>query len=268
MRFGTTAHVCMAYSLSLAGGLIGCAHASGPAEPAADRLQAIAARGELRVCSTGDYRPFTYYEPAASRWSGIDVDMADDLARRLGVRRTMVRTTWKSLMSDFTTKCDIAVGGISITPERAKVAFYSDAYLNDGKVPITRCGDAARFGALEQINQPDVRVIVNPGGTNEQFVRAHLPKANIIVYPDNNTIHGEIVAGRADVMITDGAEARWQAKQNPALCAVRPQQPLTFSQKAYLLPLGDTVFQSYVNQWLGGARRDGTYDRIAKPWLG
>jgi len=276
MRFGK------ALLLSTMGcllGLAGCANASGAATSgvtvsgaagpvASNRLQEIASRGELRVCSTGDYRPFTYYEPATSTWSGIDVDLAADLARRLGVRRVMVKTTWKSLLTDFESKCDIAVGGVSITLERAKVAFFSEAYLDDGKTPITRCGNESRFQTVEQINDPQVRVIVNPGGTNEQFVRANLTKATIVSHADNNTIHQQILTGKADLMITDSAEALWQSKQNPQLCAVHPHQPFTFSQKAYLVPLGDVVFQHYVNQWLNLARHDGTYARVAKPWLG
>ncbi|MGH3685654.1 MAG: hypothetical protein ACRDRU_10560 [Pseudonocardiaceae bacterium] len=47
-----------------------------------------------------------------------------------------------------------------------------------------------------------------------------------------------------------------------------PDAAIPYSQKAYLLPLGDTVFQHYVNQWLNLARHDGTYARITKPWLG
>lgn len=250
--------------------LAGCASTPAPAfaPNPGGRLAEITARGELRVCSTGDYRPFTYYEPGTSTWSGIDVDMADDLARRLGVRRAMVPTSWKNLIQDFTATCDIAVGGVSITLDRARVAFFSEAYLDDGKTPIVRCGDEARFQTVAQINRPEVRVIVNPGGTNEQFVRAHLPGATVRLHQDNNTIHHEITAGRADLMITDSVEAIWQARRDARLCAVHPQRPFTFSQKAYLLPLGDTVFLHYVNQWLNLARHDGTYERITKPWLG
>ncbi len=232
------------------------------------RLGEIAARGELRVCSTGDYRPFTYHQPGTSSWSGIDVDMADDLAHRLGVRRAMVQTSWKNLVHDFTAACDIAVGGVSITPDRARAAFFSEAYLDDGKTPIVRCGNEARFQTLAQINRPEVRVIVNPGGTNEQFVRANLAGATVVLHQDNNTIHREIAAGHADLMITDSAEAIWQGRQDATLCAVHPDQPFTHSQKAYLLPLGDTAFQSYVNRWLNLARHDGTYQRITQPWLG
>ena len=232
------------------------------------RLAEIATRGELRVCSTGDYRPFTYYEPGTSTWSGIDVDMADDLARRLGVRRVMVQTSWKNLVQDFTARCDIAVGGVSITLDRARSAFFSQAYLDDGKTPIVRCGEEARFQTVAQVNRPEVRVVVNPGGTNEQFVRATLAGATVLLHQDNNTVHQEIAAGRADLMITDSAEAVWQARQDARLCAVHPTQPFTYSQKAYLLPLGDTVFAHYVSQWLNLARHDGTYERITKPWLG
>ncbi|MCX2731848.1 transporter substrate-binding domain-containing protein [Saccharopolyspora sp. NFXS83] len=230
-------------------------------------MDAIAERGELRVCSTGDYRPFTYRD-ANGAWSGIDIDMARDLAAELGVRATIVATTWESLSEDFAQRCDIAAGGVSVTLKRAKEAFFSDAYVVDGKTPITRCENAARFLTLEQIDRPGVRAVVNPGGTNEKFAREKLHRAEIVPHPDNNTIFEEIRSGRADLMITDGAETKWQARQHPELCAVHPDQPFTFSEKAYLLPRGDVVFQQFVNEWLHLRKHDGTYDRIARPWIG
>ncbi|SFP48767.1 cyclohexadienyl dehydratase [Amycolatopsis arida] len=250
---------------------VGTASAAAPAGEqgiGGSRLDRILHRGEVRVCSTGDYRPFTYRDPATGEWSGIDIDMAGDLATRLGVRLTLVQTTWGTLLDDLGRRCDLSVGGISVTLHRATRAFYSEPYLRDGKTPITRCENADRLATLEQIDQPGVRVIVNPGGTNEQFVGTHLERATIVRHPDNNTIFAEIIAGRADLMITDAVEARWQAKRLPELCAVHPDEPFTFSEKAYLLPRGDTVLQEWVDQWLHLARNDGTYDRFARPWLG
>jgi cyclohexadienyl dehydratase len=235
---------------------------------AASRLDVVQHRGELKVCSTGDYRPFTHYDPATGQWSGIDIDMARDLATRLGVRLTVVATTWKTLVDDFVRGCDVAMGGVSVTLDRAKRAFFSTAYLRDGKTPITRCENVDRFQTLQQIDQPGVRAIVNPGGTNEQFANTNLKQATIIRHPDNHTIFQEIIAGHADLMITDAIETRWQAKQHPQLCAVHPDQPFTFSEKAYLLPRADVVFQQWVEHWLHLAKNDGTYDRIAKPWIG
>jgi cyclohexadienyl dehydratase len=240
-----------------------------PAPPPPSALDLVPQRGELRVCSTGDYRPFTYRDPATDRWSGIDIDMAGDMARNLGVRLTIVPTTWRTLVDDLAAdRCDLAMGGVSVTLDRARKAAYSDPYLMDGKAPITRCANVTRFQTLEQIDRPGVRVVVNPGGTNEAFVREHIKRATIISHPDNNTIFQEIIAGRADVMITDASETRWQHKQHPELCAVNPERPLNFAQKAYLLPRSDLVFQQWVNEWLRQSIGDGTYQRFSRPWMG
>ncbi|MFI6029750.1 transporter substrate-binding domain-containing protein [Amycolatopsis magusensis] len=247
---------------------MGTASAAGPAKQPGSELDRVLARGEVKVCSTGDYRPFTYRDPATGQWSGIDIDMAGDLAQRLGVRLKIVPTTWKTLVDDLGRTCDLSMGGISITLDRAKRAFYTEPYVQDGKTPITRCENAERFQTLEQIDQPGVRAIVNPGGTNEQFADANLKKATIVRHPDNNTIFTEIIEGRADLMITDAVETRWQAKEHPELCSVHPDQPFTFAEKAYLLPRGDVVFQEWVDQWLNLARHDGTYDRFAAAWIG
>ncbi|WP_234996017.1 transporter substrate-binding domain-containing protein [Streptoalloteichus hindustanus] len=245
------------------------AAAAAPVDPPPrSRLDVVTARGELRVCSTGDYPPFTHLDPETGEWSGIDVEMARDLAARLRVRATMVRTTWKTLTDDFVAGCDIGVGGISVTPERARKAAYSKHSFVDGKAPVARCADVDRFTTLDQIDQPGTRVVVNPGGTNEQFARANFRRAAITVHPDNTTIFDEILTGRADVMVTDAAEGRYQSRRRPGLCAVRPDEPFTRTEKAYLLPLGDAVFQRWVHQWLDRALHDGTYHRITTPWTG
>ena len=272
MRWKPVAVVC-AFVLASIGAVGMVSSLSGPAEPptaappATSRLDAVLQRGEIRVCSTGDYRPFTYRD-ADGEWSGIDIDMARDLAARLGVEATIVPTTWETLMADFKARCDIAVGGVSITLDRATEAFFSNAYIQDGKTPITRCENVDRFGTLEQIDRPGVRAIVNPGGTNERFARDNLEQATIVEHPDNNTIFEEIIAGRADLMMTDAAETKWQAKRHPELCAVHPDGPFSFSEKAYLLPRGDVVFQQAVNHWLDLAMNDGTYARLSAPWIG
>jgi cyclohexadienyl dehydratase len=160
------------------------------------------------------------------------------------------------------------MGGITVTEERAAKALFSDPYLRDGKAAMVRCADTQKYRSLADIDRPGVRVIVNPGGTNEQFDRTHLHRATIIGYPDNNTIFEQLINGAADVMITDGSEIRWQATQHPQLCGVSADQPFTVAQKAYLIPKSDTALQRRVNQWLGDIERDGTYAAISRRWLG
>ena len=79
--------------------------AAGPPSPthssAADRsgLPEIVTDNAIRVCSTGDYRPFTYRDPQGN-WNGLDIDMAHNLADHLGVRLDLVPTTWANLLTD------------------------------------------------------------------------------------------------------------------------------------------------------------------------
>ncbi len=230
-------------------------------------LEQIVDRGMIRVCSTGDYQPFTYRDPRG-QWSGMDIDLATDMARRLNVALDLLPTTWGSTMADLGGVCDVAMGGISITVDRAKRALYSAAYLRDGKAAIVRCTDRPRYPTLDAIDQPGVRVVVNPGGTNAQFDTAHLRRANIVTYPDNNTIFGQLIDDRADVMITDASEIRFQTGKHPQLCGVAVDHPFTFEQKAYLVPQTDPPLQQWLDQWLTVVDHDGTYAALSTKWLG
>ncbi|HBP0083991.1 TPA: transporter substrate-binding domain-containing protein [Pseudomonas aeruginosa] len=230
------------------------------------RLDRILESGVLRVATTGDYKPFSYRTEEGG-YAGFDVDMAQRLAESLGAKLVVVPTSWPNLMRDFADdRFDIAMSGISINLERQRQAYFSIPYLRDGKTPITLCSEEARFQTLEQIDQPGVTAIVNPGGTNEKFARANLKKARILVHPDNVTIFQQIVDGKADLMMTDAIEARLQSRLHPELCAVHPQQPFDFAEKAYLLPR-DEAFKRYVDQWLHIAEQSGLLRQRMEHWL-
>ena len=148
------------------------------------------------------------------------------------------------------------MGGVSVTLERQKTAFFSAPYLRDGKTPIARCADKDKFADLAAIDRPEVTVIVNPGGTNEKFDRAHLKAAHIEVSSDNLSIFDKLAKGEADLMITDATETLYQQKLHPGvLCAIHPDAPFDFSEKAYLLPR-DVALKAFVDQWLHVSRRD------------
>ncbi|MDF0605976.1 transporter substrate-binding domain-containing protein [Neisseriaceae bacterium TC5R-5] len=234
----------------------------------ADRLEDILQRGSVRVGTTGDYRPFSYLDPQTSHYQGLDIEMAENLAKSLGVKLTLVATSWPTLMQDQAAdKFDIAMSGVSINLQRQKQALYSIPYLNDGKTPISRCENQQRFQTLQQINQPTTRLIVNPGGTNERFARERLPQATLTVHPDNVSIFQQIIDGKADLMVTDALETRYQQKLHPELCAIHPNQPFDFSQKAYLLP-NDWRWKAWVDQWLNQSLQNGSFTSLSAHWLG
>ncbi|TWI55669.1 cyclohexadienyl dehydratase [Pseudomonas duriflava] len=242
---------------------MGTAHA----ESSPSRLDSVLQDGTLKVCTTGDYKPYTYLREDGN-YEGIEIAMAESLARSLGVQVEWVKTTWKTLMPDFLAKeCDMAVGGVSISLERQKKAFFSDAITVDGKIPFVRCEDTKRYETIEQINKPSVRLIEPPGGTNEAFARRELPQAQLTLFKDNVTIFEHLVNKQADVMITDASEALFQQTHYPSLCAVNPDKPMQYSQKAFLLPRDDVTWKAYVDQWLHLNKATGEYQRIVGQWL-
>lgn len=231
-------------------------------------LARVAESGTLRVCTPGDYKPFSFQRPDGG-FEGLDVDLMGSLATALNAKPRFVKTTWATLMQDFTAgKCDVAAGGISVTLERQKQAFFSTPYMVNGKTPITRCENVAKYQSIDAINRPEVRVIANPGGSNERFARTKLAQSKLTIHRDNLTIFDELIAGRADVFVTEAAEAVVQSRLHPELCAVNPDKPLQYAEMAYLLPGGDVVFKGFVDQWLHLARAGGEYQALAGKWLG
>ena len=250
---------------ALAGAALLFAAALAPA--AASVLSDIQSRGVLRVGTTGDYPPFTRRDSAGD-YQGFDIDLAHSLAGALGVKLEFVPTSWPTLAADFKAgKFDVGMGGISVNVDRLKLGFFTDAYLHEGKTPIARCADAGKFATLEQIDRPEVTVLVNPGGGNERFDRAHLKAAKIVVKPDNTTIFEALANGEGDLMITDASETRYQQKQHPGvLCAVHPDAPFDTGEKAYFAPY-DPPFDAYLDDWLQKVRHDGTFDAIYAKWF-
>ncbi|MDE2362481.1 MAG: transporter substrate-binding domain-containing protein [Hyphomicrobiales bacterium] len=231
-------------------------------------LDRIVARGVLRVGTTGDYKPFTYRNPDTGKFEGFDIDQAEALAAAMGVKAEFVPTAWPNLAADFAAdKFDIAMGGVSITLDRARKGYFSLPYLHEGKTPIARCADKTRYETLAEIDRPGVRVIVNPGGTNERFARAHIKTAPIQVFPDNRTIFDEIAAGHADVMMTDVSETKYQSKLHPGvLCSVHPDKPFDFAEKAYWMQR-DEALKNFVDVWLHMSMENGAFKSESAKWF-
>ena len=239
----------------IAAGLAFAATTGTQAQTAPSLLDAVQSRGALQVCTTGDYKPFTLAKDGS--FEGIDIELAKSLAKALGAKCPA------DLLTDMGSgKCDVEMGGISVTLDRQKKVFFSSPYLVNGKAPIVRCADKAKFQTVADIDNPETRVIVNPGGTNERFVRANFKQAKIEVFPDNVTIFDQILAGKADLMIAESIEVKVQEKAKPGLCAVNPDEPLQYGEMGYMLPRGDATFKGFVDQWLHLAKATGEFAKI------
>ena len=234
-----------------------------------NRLTQIQKSKRLRIGTTGDYRPFSLTASFSSEdinYTGIDIDMARDLAKSLGVEPEFVLTSWPTLSEDLIEgRYDIAMSGVSITGSRENIGYFSIAYQVGGKSPITLCEHSKSFNALQKIDQPGVRIIVNPGGTNERFIDNNIQAATKILHDDNRTIFKRITSGHADVMITDLIEVQLQSSLNPQLCSSM-DTTLTYQEKGYWMPKDDAL-QEAVNRWLMQSKKEGLVEAVFQKHL-
>lgn len=259
--------VTAALALVLCLALSFCASAESGAA-AADSLQAIRDRGVLRVGTAGDYLPMSFLDPETGRYVGFDAELAEDLAKALGVEIEYVPTSWPTLMEDtLAGKFDLALCGITVTDERKEKALMSDGYLENGKTVLCRAEDAGKYTSLEAINRPDVRVMENPGGLNEKFARENLPDAEIIIHGVNQEIPGLVAAGEADVMITEVMEAGYYTGQDARLAAPLIREPFTRGQLGALMPKGSGELLAFVNAFLAEEKASGRIDELAGKYI-
>jgi cyclohexadienyl dehydratase len=210
-------------------------------------LARIRASRILRVGLTGDYAPFAV--ESQGQLHGADIRLATEFAAQERLQLRFVRTSWSTLMADYLQgRFDLAIGGISVTAERAALAAFSLPYHTGGKTPIVRCGEESLYDTLTEINRPVVRVVVNPGGTNERFARERLGQARLLVHPDNRTVFDEIAARRADVMVTDDVEVDLQTRARKDLCRATSTL-FTRADKAWMLSK-DPALLAAVNGWM------------------
>ena len=231
-------------------------------------IERIQRRGVLLVGTAGDYKPMSFLDPETRTYWGFDTELAEDLARALGVEIQYVPTSWPTLMEDtLAGTFDLAICGITVTDARKEQALMSEGYLENGKTVLCRAEDAGKYTSLEAINRPEVRVMENPGGLNEKFARANLPDATLIIHGVNEEIPGLVASGEADVMITEIMEAGYYVGQDSRLAAPLIGAPFTRGQLGVLMPKGAEDLLAFVNEFLTMERETGRLDELAEKYI-
>lgn len=177
-------------------------------------------------------------------------------------------TSWPTLMSDLLAdKFDIAMGGITRNVARQKTAQLTHPYIKFGKSPLIRLEDKEKFKSLADIDQPHVKIGVNPGGTNKNFVDAHIKQAQVTVVENNLDIPGLVAEGKYDVMITDNIEAMLYEKEDKRLYAALRDDTFTTDEKGYLIHRGDEIFANWVDLWMEEMALKGEFEKLEKQWI-
>ena len=230
-----------------------------------DKVTEIVERGKVLIGTTGDYRPLSFCEPETGEYWGFGIEIAQEIAKQLGVKVEFVKTSWPTLTADVLAepqKFDFAIGGITITDTRRETMLMSDGYLANGKTILCRASESERYQSLADIDKPEVRVMVNPGGLNEKFAHENLTHATIIVHQKNEEIPTLIAEGVADVMITEITEAPYYVRTDTRLAAPLLNEPFTHGEIGVLMQKGQEDLLDFVNGVIRRMKSNGSLHRL------
>ena len=102
-----------------------------------------------------------------------------------------------------------------------------------------------------------MKIVVNPGGTNEKFIDNNIRRAKKIIVEDNRDIFRYIVEEMADLMITDKIEVDFQSARHPELCGLATDTTFTYQEKGYMIPREPELLAA-INSWLEQAQQSGS----------
>ena len=125
-------------ALTAALGLSACSSAIvGGNAPAADKVKTITS-GVLTVGLSPDFPPMEYLDPNGDKLVGVDVDLANELGKRLGLKVNFVQQKFDQLINSVrTSRVDIVFSGLSDTVERQKTLDFVDYFKSAGRFYTT-----------------------------------------------------------------------------------------------------------------------------------
>jgi cyclohexadienyl dehydratase len=234
----------------------------------ASHLNRILDAGTLRVGTTGDFPPMTSRDPDTKNYVGYDIDAAGELAKDLGVKAAFVPADWKTLVNGIVAdKYDIVMSGVSMSLERAKVAGFTQPYLEFSTVPVLRKKNADRFKSWADIDQKGITVATTLGTVFDAQAREYFKAATLRQVEAPAAGYQEVLSGRADVTITSNIDAAALTRHYPELAIATVDRPRARRPASFLVAQNDQVWLNYLNNWITIKRMLGFFDELDKKWL-
>ena len=228
------------------------------------RLERIKATQTLRVCIWPDYYGISYRNPRTQQLEGIDIDMAQALAKDLEVKLQFVNSSFATLMDDVTKdRCDVAMFAIGITPSRAEKLRFTKPHLISDIYAITTKSNR-RIKTWADIDQVGVEVSVAKGTLHEGVMREKLKSATLAVNPTPQGREQDVESGRADVFMTDYPFSRRMLEQTDWARLVSPPATYHLTPYAYAMAPGDDRWFARLDLFVADIKRDGRLLAAAK----
>ena len=238
--------------------------ASLPAFADGGTLARIAATKSLRVCIWPDYYGISYRDPKTRQLSGIDVDMAQALGRRLDARVEFVDSSFARLIADVTEeRCDIAMFAIGITPQRQEKLRFTRPHLASDIYAITTKSNR-QIREWRDIDRAGMIVAVARGTLHEPVMKQKLAMAELRVLDTPHAREQEVESGRADVFMTDFPYSQRMLRTTDWARLVKPDSVYHVTPYAYAMRPDDAAWHGYVERFVAAMKKSGELKAAAE----
>jgi cystine transport system substrate-binding protein len=240
------------------------AAASFAAPAFADALDDIKKRGTIEIGLEGTYPPFNYVDEKGVL-VGFEVEIANAVAERLGVKPNFQPGKWDGLLAALDVKrIDAVINQVTITPEREQKYAFSEPYTISGIQILTRSDTT---GISKPADLAGKRVGVGLGTAYEKWLRANAPGADIRTYDDDASRNQDLLVGRIDAALNDRLVVSALLKQYAGKL-VAAGEPFATQKQAVAMRKDSGALPKAVNDAFTALRADGTLKKISEKWFG
>lgn len=230
-------------------------------EENADSLARVKDAQEISFAMSGGYPPFNFYN-SENQLVGFDVDVAREVAARLGVEFKPVTTEWSGIIEGLRSGAyDGILGSMAVTKERRKVVDFSTPYYYSGAQVMVR-----KDADLDSVNALEGKTLGVVTGTTFADDAAKLGAGDVKLYKDDTQTLMELSSGVVDGVITDrvvGVNAMNSGKFDIAMLG----SPLRSEDIAVAFRKGDDTLLAKVDEILTAMHDDGTLSGFSRKWL-
>lgn len=242
--------------------------AAAPTEAAASgsHLDAIKKAGKLVVGTSADYPPYEFVDDKGA-FTGFDIELITEIAKRMGVELEIVDMPFDSLIAAVQeNKLDLSISCFNYSEERDQTVDFSDAYYTSEDSFMVKTDFTGKLEKPEDV--ANMKVGVQSGTTQDTWLtdnlvsKGLLPEANLSRYERVDQAALDLVAGRIEVLMSDYVPAQAIMKKNTGL-TVLYHGVLSTGPLNIVLRDGDKELQAEVNKHIKDLSDEGFIDDLA-----
>ncbi|WP_172797539.1 amino acid ABC transporter substrate-binding protein [Bacillus sp. FJAT-27445] len=230
---------------------------------AGDLLSKVKDEGKLVVGTEGTYPPFTFHDDKG-KLTGFDVEIAEEVGKRLGVDVQFQETQWDAIFAGLDAKrFDMIANQVGIRPDREEKYLFSQPYISSAAVLIAR-EDNKKVTKFE-----DIKGLKSAQSLTSNY--ADIAKkygAEIVGVEGFNQAVELLNSKRVDVTVNDKIAFLDFKKNRPEAKVKVVATESDVSKSGLMFRKGSESLVEEVNNALKEMIDDGTYDKISKKWFG